>query len=123
MSPAPEFVIQTLNITVRSINNVTRGAFSCGVYPSSPVQSITWYFNPGNGASPVSTSDPDVRTLTQTGTSVLVLENVGPERDGSYHYQVTLDAGESPLISGEGFLVVNGEFATIQLMQYQHSLL
>ena len=118
-SPAPEFVIQPLNITVQSINNVTRGAFSCGVYPSSPVQSIAWYFDPGSGASPVSTSDPDVRTLPQTGgTSVLVLENVGPERAGSYHCQVTLDAGENPLVSGEGFLVVNGEFATIQLMQY-----
>jgi hypothetical protein len=108
-SPAPEFVIQPLNITVQSINNVTRGAFSCGVYPSSPVQSIAWYFDPGSGASPVSsTSDPDVRTLPQTGgTSVLVLENVGPERVGSYHCRVTLDAGENPLISGEGFLVVN----------------
>ena len=88
------------------------------MYPSSPVQSITWYFNPGSEASLVNTSDPDVRTLTQTGTSVLVLENVGPERDGSYHCQVTLDAGGNPLISGEGFLVVNGEFATHAIPLY-----
>ena len=83
------------------------------MYPAARVQSIIWYFDSGTGAIPVSTSDTNVRTMSETGTSVLVLDNVGLGREGSYHCQVTLDGGEGPLISEDGFLVLNGEFVTL----------
>ena len=59
----------------------------------------------------VDPSDPDVMIRSEAGTSVLVLENVGMDREGSYRCEVALMEGGNPIISGDGVLVFNGEFS------------
>ena len=102
-----QFVIQPLNITVRSINGVTRGAFSCGVYPGNGVESISWYFDsdPGSGEPAlVDVNDPDVMVRSTGGTSVLVLDSVGMEQIGWYHCEVELTGSATPLRSSSAYL-------------------
>lgn len=110
--PQPVFVIQPLNTTVQPINGVMRGAFSCGVYPSNRVESISWYFDSDVGSgepAPVDSNNANVTVLSAGGTSVLVLDNVGMEQMGGYHCEVALTGSATPLISARGYLQYIGE--------------
>ena len=115
----PIFYVQPLNITVQPINTVTRGAFSCAVFPSNNVQSINWYFEPaGSGSAQGSVEmpiepmqiSPDSNTMVRYsgGTSVLVLDSVGMEQEGAYHCEVVTTTGSS-VDSEIAHLTFNGE--------------
>ena len=89
-----------------------RGAFSCGVYPSNVVESISWYFDSAAGlgeAAPVDVNDPDVMVLSTGGTSVLVLDSVGTEQIGWYHCGIAWTGSDTLLNSSHAYLQYNGE--------------
>ena len=112
-SPDTMFIAQPLNITVQPINGVTRGAFSCSVFPDDDVQTITWYYGQGVITS-VNVDDPNVMVESAGGTSVLVLENVGMERQGFYHCQVMTSSGN--LVSNSAYLTFDGK--SVQSLTY-----
>ena len=111
-SSSPVFVAEPINITVQPINEVTRGAFSCIVYSGNTVQSIIWYFQPDSGMGgrvAVDLRNGDVLVQTVGGVSVLVLENVGTEREGMYQCEATVEGVASPLISQTAHLTFSSE--------------
>ena len=84
--------------------------------PGSEVQSIMWLFNSANPdltSMPVNISDPDVLVESAGGTSVLVLDNVGVDRQGIYHCEALLTNG-STIVSDTANLVYSGEFDMIE---------
>ena len=123
----PIFYVQPLNITVQPINAVTRGAFSCAVFPSKNVQSINWYFAPAGSGSvempiePMQIS-PDSNTMVRYsgGTSVLILDSVGMEQEGAYHCVVVTTTGSS-VDSEVAHLTFSGENYTVELYAWKSS--
>ena len=105
------FVAEPLDIIVQQIKGITRGAFSCIVYPGNTVQSVAWYFRSDSGTGERVLVDPaadsDVMIETVGGVSVLVVQEVMVGREGGYHCET--DIGGSILVSREGQLVLNGE--------------
>ena len=101
------FIAQPLNITVQPIDGVMRGAFSCSVFPDDDVQTITWYYGQGMNITSVNIDDPNVMVGSEGGTSVLVLENVGMERQGFYHCKVMMSSGN--LVSNSAYLTFDGK--------------
>ena len=106
-SPDIMFIAQPLNITVQPINGVTRGAFSCSVFPDDDVQTITWYYGQGLNITSVNIGDPNVMVGSKSGTSVLVLENVGMEQQGFYHCEVITSSDN--LVGNSAYLTFDGE--------------
>ena len=110
-SPDIMFIAQPLNVTVQPINGVTRGAFSCSVFPDDDVQTITWYYyGQGLNITSVNIDDPNVMVGSKSGTSVLVLENVGMEQQGFYHCEVITSSDN--LVGNSAYLTFDGEYAT-----------
>ena len=106
-SPDTMFISQPLNITVQPIDGVIRGAFSCSVFPDDDVQTITWYYGQGVTITSVNVDDPNVMVGSEGGTSVLVLENVGMDRQGFYHCKVMTSSDN--LVSYSAYLTFDGE--------------
>ena len=57
---------------------------------------------------PVDMADTDVMVESAGGTSVLVLDNVGMDQEGSYHCEALLVDG-STVTSSTATLEINGE--------------
>ena len=99
VSPAPTFLYEPVNTTARPVNGSASAAFSCAVSPADGLIEIQWDyemmpFGSGSGMgigpglmSGLLTNSSGSVTIVRpsgSGTSILVLEEVGNNHEGFY---------------------------------------
>ena len=115
-----------MNITARPTSGSSaRAAFSCSITPDENLTTIQWFFEPmefGSRMGPSMMVESGFLTsgvigvanvtivggLADPGTSILVLDRVGNDREGLYSCVATFSDGRM-INSSSGALIYNGE--------------